>query len=478
MKKTYTLLTGLVLVFTSCNREFIELNPVSTVSTDVLYKTDKDFQDAVVGCYNVLQGQYQDFWQFSDLRSDDSRNEATAQAHLTRMDNFTLDYNEGILIGSWQRYYRLITRANTILTRIEGLDKAIITNKDRHVGEVRFLRALAYFDLVRIFGDVPMVTTLITTEEAYKLGRDKVDKIYDEVIIKDLLDAESKLPVSYTGANVGRATKGAARALLGRVYLTRKDFAKAEPKLAEVIPMGYALLKNYNDLFDYTKNEHHSEFIFDIEYEEGIGEGSNFTNAFIPNWVVASDFYGVKGPRGESSSPIEGLFAAYTATDLRKEISVAKGITDLTGKFIPLPTSGVQSFTKKYMTPVALGSDSRANWKVIRYADVLLMLAEALNENGKTTEALPYLNQVRSRAGLAAVSGGTKDETRERIYTERRLELHMEGHRWFDLVRTGRAFDVLKSAGMRPHMTLFPIPLAQVQLVNNRAIFPQNPGYE
>jgi len=242
--------------------------------------------------------------------------------------------------------------------------------------------------------------------------------------------------------------------------------------------MGYTLLKNYDDLFDYTKNEHHGEYIFDVEYEEGIGEGSNFTNNFIPNWVVASDFYGVKGPRGESSSPTKGLFAAYAPTDLRKEISVAKGITDKAGKFTPLPTSGVQSFTKKYMTPVATGSDSRANWKVIRYADVLLMLAEALNENGKTTEALTYLNQVRSRAGVPAFTGGTKDETRERIYTERRLELFMEGHRWFDLVRTRRAFDTLKGLNMRPHMTLFPIPLSQVQLVNNRSIFPQNPGYE
>lgn len=476
MKKIFLLLT--LLIGTSCDREFIELNPVSTVSTDILYKTDKDFQDAVVGCYNVLQGQYQDFWQFSDLRSDDARNEATAQGFLTRMDDFTLDYNEGVLISSWQRYYRLITRVNTILTRIEGLEKTVIPNKDRHVGEARFLRALAYFDLIRIFGDVPMIRTLITTEEAYTLGRDKVDKIYDEVIIKDLLDAEAKLPVSYTGANVGRATKGAARALLGRVYLNRKDFPKAEAKLAEVIPMGYALLRNYNDLFDYTKNEHHSEYIFDVEYEEGIGEGSNFTNLFIPNWVVASDFYGVKGPRGETGSPTEGLFAAYTATDLRKDISVAKGITDRTGKYIPLPTSGVQSFTKKYMTPVATGSDSRANWKVIRYADVLLMLAEALNENGKTTESLTYLNQVRSRAGVPVITAGTKEDIREKIYAERRLELFMEGHRWFDLVRTGRAYDTLKSFGMRPHMTLFPIPLAQVQLINDRAIFPQNPGYE
>lgn len=478
MKKTYTLLTLLILAATSCNREFIELNPVSTVSTDILYKTDKDFQDAVVGCYNVLQDQHGDFWQFGDLRGDDVRNESPSQAPLTRMDNFTLDYNEGILISSWQRYYRLITRANTILTRIEGLDQTVITNKDRHVGEARFLRALAYFDLVRIYGDVPMVTSLITTEAAYKLGRDKVDKIYDEVIIKDLLDAESKLPVSNTGANVGRATKGAAKALLGRVYLTRKEFTKAEAKLAEVLPMGYALLKNYNDLFDYTKNELHIEDVFDVEYEEGIGEGSPFTNQFVPNVAAFSDFYGVKGNRVESGASSEEFFALFTAADLRKDITIAKGITDKTGKYIPLPSAGVQTFSKKYMTAVAANNDSKANWKIIRYADVLLMLAESLNENGKTTEALTYLNQVRSRAGLPAISTGTKEDIRDKIYTERRLEFYLEGHRWFDLVRTGRAYEVLKSAGMRPHMTLFPILLAQVQLVNNRAIFPQNSGYE
>ncbi|MCY7351339.1 MAG: RagB/SusD family nutrient uptake outer membrane protein [Cytophagaceae bacterium] len=477
MKKT-TLFTLLVLLATSCKREFIELNPLSTVSTDVLYKTDKDFQDAVVGSYNVLQDQYRDFWQFGDLRGGDARNESAPQAPFTRMDNFTLDYNEVVLIASWQKYYRLITRVNTILARIESVDAAVIPGKNRHVGEARFLRAVAYFDLVRIYGDVPMITKLITTEEAYKLSRDRVDKIYDEVIIKDLPDAKSKLPATYSGADVGRATKGAAKALLGRVYLTRKDFVKAEAKLAEVIPMGYSLLKNYNELFDYTKNEHHSEYIFDVEYEEGIGEGSNFTNLFIPNATFISDFYGVKGDRVETASPTEGLFDAYPAADLRKEISVARGITDKTGKYIPLRTSGVQWFTKKYMTPVASTNDSRANWKIIRYADVLLMYAESLNENGKTTEALTYLNQVRNREGVPAFATGTKEETRERIYTERRLEFYLEGHRWFDLVRTGRAYETLKAAGMRPHMTLFPVPLTQIELINDRAIFPQNPGYE
>jgi hypothetical protein len=126
---------------------------------------------------------------------------------------------------------------------------------------------------------------------------------------------------------------------------------------------------------------------------------------------------------------------------------------------------------------VLTGNDSRANWKVIRYGDVLLMYAEALNENGKTTEALTILNQIRTRAGVPTYSGLTKDDTREKIYLERRLELSFEGSRWFDLVRTGRAFDTMKATGMLEYMNVFPVPLTQIQLINNPSLFPQNPGY-
>lgn len=290
------------------------------------------------------------------------------------------------------------------------------------------------------------------------------------------MDAETKLPIKYTGTDVGRATQGAAKALLGRVYLTRKDFVNAETKLREVTTLGYTLLKNYNDLFDYTKDEHHSEYIFDIEYEEGIGEGSIFTNRFSPLTPTVTSFYDISGTVNDMNFPTENLFAAFEPNDKRKEITAAKGITDQTGKFIPL-SAGRSSFTKKYMTQVKIGNDSKANWKVIRYADVLLMYAEALNENGKTNEALTYLNQVRERAGLSGYANLTPEETREKIYLERRLELSFEGHRWFDLVRTGRAYDTMKPFGMQPHMVLFPIPQSQVELINNRTIFPQNPGY-
>ena len=216
--------------------------------------------------------------------------------------------------------------------------------------------------------------------------------------------------------------------------------------------------------------------------------GSNFTNTFIPEFQFGgkplvdelAKIYGIlPGAQGGSAgNPVEALFAAFDPTDLRKDITVAKGIIGLNGTYIPLSTTGVTSFTKKYMGPLKANGDSKANWKVIRYADVLLMYAEVLNENGKTTEALTFLNQVRTRAGLKVLTNLTQNDTREKIYQERRFELYLEGHRWFDLVRTGRALSVMQTFGMKPYMTIFPIPLRQIELINNRTVFPQNPGYE
>lgn len=489
MKKKIISVIIASLFLAACRKSFIERNPISTVSTDALFKTDKDFQDAVVGIYNGLRAPYQYFWQFGDLRGDDTKHDPASGLELIRIDNFTMDNDDAVLRNAWRDYYNIIYRANTVLARIEKADTALVKNKAQHIGEAKFLRALAYFDLVRIFGDVPMVTTPITIEEGYKTGREKVAKIYDEVIIPDFMDAENKLPQNYTGTDVGRATKGAAKALLGRVYLTRKEFVKAEVKLKEVTQMGYALLKNFNDLFDYNKNEHHSEYIFDVEYlDGGLGLGSNFTNTFTLEFQFGgkalvdelSKIYGIlPGALGGSAgNPTAGLFAAFDSADLRKDITVAKGVVGLNGQYIPLSPTGVSSFTKKYMGPLKANGDSKANWKIIRYADVLLMYAEALNENGKTSEALGFLNQVRTRAGLKGFTNLSQNETREKIYQERRFELYLEGHRWFDLVRTGRALSVMQPFGMKPYMTLFPIPLRQIELINNRTIFPQNPGYE
>lgn len=488
MKKLISIISLVAILIMSCKKDFIEKEPISTISVDVLYKTDKDFQDAIIGIYNEFRGPYQSFWQFGDLRADDVQHDPASGLEQIRLDNFFTDNSDNLLASSWRSYYIIINRANVVLSKIETADVAIVKNKERHKAEAQFLRALAYFNLVRIFGNVPMLTTPITIEEAYKTGRDKEDKIYNELIIKDLLESENNLPVKYMGTEVGRATKGAAKALLGRVYLTRKDFVKAEAKLQEVTTLGYGLLNNFNDLFDYTKNEHHSEYIFDIEYiAGGFGLGSNLTNTFTLEFQFAGAplvnelfrrFRIPPGAGGSSGNPTASFMAAFDPKDLRKEITAVTGLTGPDGKFISLSPTGVSAFTMKYMAPIIANGDSPANWKVIRYADVLLMYAEALNENGKTNGALDNLNQVRKRAGLPGYSVLTQAEAREKIYLERRFELFLEGHRWFDLVRTGRAFSVMGPKGMKPYMTIFPIPLNQIELINDRSIFPQNPGYE
>lgn len=484
------LLACIVLGTVSCKKEFIQLSPESTVSIDVLYKTDKDFQDAVIGVYSNFRPQYLNFWRFGDLRADDTKFGLVSQLEDIRNDNFTSDNSDVVLAATWRNYYSIISRANKVLSNIENANPAVVVNKDRHKAEAEFLRALAYFDLVRIFGDVPLITKDLTIAEAYKTPREKVAAIYTNLIIKDLLDAEIKLPQKYTGTDIGRATKGAAKSLLGKVYLTLKDFPKAEAKLQEVTTLGYTLLGNFNDLWDYSKDEHHSEYIFDIEYEEGQGNlGSSFTGQFALDFQAAGGplvaelarRYNIpSGTGGDAGIPNQSIFDAFSISpgDKRQDTTAAKGLYGPTGVFIPISATGVTALSLKYMSKLAgSASDSKANWKVIRYGDVILMYAEALNENGKTDQALTYLNMIRKRAGVPVYAGLSKDDTREKVYLERRLELYLEGQRWFDLVRTGRALAVMAPYGMKDYMTVFPIPQAQIEIVNDAAILPQNKGY-
>jgi hypothetical protein len=467
----------------SCSKSFIEKNPVSSVTIDALYKTDKDYQDAIIGIYNALRNQYQNMWQFGDLRGDDVWIQVTNQPSSTGVDLFSLNSSDALLSNTWANYYIAINRANNVITRITDADPAVIKNKDRYLGEAKFLRALAYFDLVRIFGDVQMITNVPTVEETLATPRTPVATIYNEVIIKDLLDAGSKLPISYTGTDVGRATRGAAKAILGKVYLTVKDFPKAEAVLQELTaaPYTYALLPKFNDLFDYSKSEHHSEYIFDIEYMEGLGGlGSVFTRNSMPNVTALLNYYNIRGGFNESFSPTMQFVNAWQAGDERKDVTVqccGSWKNPTTGAVTTFGSTTSQSYTMKYITAVASQDDSRANWKVVRFADVLLMLAEAMNENGKTTQALVPINRVRTRAGLPSLSGLTQAQLRNAVAEERRFELAFEGHRWFDLVRTGKALEKLAPVGMKDYMTVFPVPLSQIQVMNNPAIFPQNPGY-
>jgi tetratricopeptide (TPR) repeat protein len=475
------LTASITFITVSCTNDFIDLIPTSTVSVDILYKTDKDFSDALTATYNSIQQQYNYFYLYGDMRGDDSWQEIYKNDSQSHFDLFTLTSSDGQISSTWQRYYQAIFRANTVLSKIEQVNEVDVPNKARYIGEARFIRALAYFDLVRIFGNVPAVTTPVNILEAYTIPREPVENIYTTIIIPDFQSSETALPSSYGGNDIGRPTQGAAKAILGRVYLTKGDFQNAEIKLKEVTSMGYSLLPDYADLFDYSKNEHHSEYIFDIEYEQGMGEGSRFTSMFLPNFVPMNDFWGIIGAGEEQNSPTQELIKLFDDNDLRKEITIGipGGFFDADSNFLTLPTNTCQTYTKKYICSVPARFDSRANWKVIRYADVLLMLAEAMNENGKTRDAISYLNQIRKRAGVSSYSDDmTQSETRDAIMLERRLELSFEGVRWFDLVRTGQAYNVMKDKGMQSYMTLFPLPLRQVQLINDPAILAQNPGYD
>lgn len=475
MKRKICLFAAASLML-SCNNDFIHLDPVSSVNIDVLYQTDKDFYDAFPPVYDVLQSIYNDFWMFGDLRADDAWQEVIKNDSRSYMDLFTTNSSDALIQTQWQLHYRGIYRANVILERIADKD---IPNKNRYIAEASFLRALLYFNVVRIWGDVPIVTKPLTVEEAYNQRREPVSKVY-ELILSDLQTAEAGLPNSYGGSDVGKPTAGAAKALLGRVMLTIGDFQRAESKLAEVTQMGYALLPDYNDLWKYD-NEHHSEYIFDIEYEEGMDEGTSLANRFMPNSLEFLRFYNmVSTEGGECNSPTQELINLFEDHDTRKLVTVGTrgGFYDANGTFRALPGNTSQTYTMKYMVEFKNQNDAKCNWKVIRYGDVLLMYAEALNENNKTDQAIGYLNQIRARAGVSPYPlGMSQADTREAIIKERRLELSFEGVRWFDLVRWNRAYETMSSYGMREFMTVFPLPLSQVDLINDPTIFPQNPGY-
>jgi len=479
MKKLISMVAmTFMLILMSCQKDFINLQPTDTVGVSALYTTDSDFNDAVNGCYAGFQAAYNTWWMYGDMRGDDSYDELIKSDSY--FDLFTLDVNDGNVATSWSNWYIIISRVNEVLFRLEDKDVAVIPNKDRYIAEAKFIRALTYFNLVRIFGDVPMLTVPVSSTEAHAIPREPVANIYNKIIIPDLLEAETKLPAKYTGLNVGKATQGAAKTLLGHVYLTLKDFAKAETKFQEVTTLGYALLPNYNDLFNYSKDEHHSEYIFDIEYiTGGFGLGSSWTNHFCPKDIPTLAFYKLTTGDGSNNPPF-ALFDLFPAGDLRKDITCANGFTDANGVYHKLlPNSNdVQTYTRKYIFATESAAfDGPANWKVYRYADVLLMYAEALNENGKTAEAITNLNKVHTRAGLTALSSLTQAQTRDAIVLERRLELSFEGHRWFDLVRTGKALSVMAPNGMKDYMTIWPVPQTQINLYNNKTIFWQNPGY-
>lgn len=465
----------IIILTTGCSEDFLDLNPPSSPNANAVYKTEADFQQAVIGIYDRMQAVYNNLWQFTELRADNADHLWTGYDAIQRVDQYRMDPADGVLNGMWLNLYNTIERANTTLLYLEDADSQALRNSNRHEGEAKFLRGLAYFHLAQIWGDVPVILDPIGPEEAFDTPQQSQSTVFEQAI-SDFSDAADLLPADYPAGEIGRATSGAAKSMLGKTYLAVDNFSAAEPVLADVMDMGYELLPDFDDVFDHM-NEHHAEYIFDIEYEPDLsGEGSIFTNRFIPNNPELRDHFSIGGGSQETLSPTAEFMSLYEIGDNRRAITADTGFVQSSGEFFKTN----HSFTSKYITPVLAENDSRANWKVTRFADVILMYAEALNENGKTEEAIEELNRIRVRADASSYPATlSQAEVRDAISLERRLELAFEGHRWYDLVRTGKAIEVLtaKEYNIQPHMTLFAKPQQQLDVVNDPQVFSQNQGY-
>jgi len=472
----------LSLMLSACSQKFLDLNPISAGATDTFYKTADDIRNALNGAYGSLQagGVFGNSYVFGDVASDNTVPPASGSVtDQDEFDRFYIRTTNPFLSGRWNDSYAAIARFNTILDKVGGvtMDETL---KGRYVAEVKFLRALVYFNLVRTFGDVPLVLKPITNpEEGYAYSRTPKAEVYAQ-IEKDLSEAQTVLPVSYPASDLGRVTVGAAKALLGKVYLTEKKYPETVAKLKEVIDLGvYDILPNYADVFR-VNNKNNKESVFDVQYKSGgSNEGNSWPNSFAPensgNAVIA--FGG-----GGNNQPTVDLINAYEPGDKRKDASLATSYVNASGQTIPY------NFVKKYYDTPATNGDNGNNIPVIRYADVLLMYAEALNEVGYQAngEAFTYLNRIRNRAGLpskTATDIPDQPAFRLAMEQERRVEFAFEGQRWYDLVRTDRAIPVLNGKKSQIRLVnpltennlVVPIPQSQIDI--NRNVIQQNPGY-
>jgi hypothetical protein len=462
----------------SCKKSFLEREPISNMPSSAFYKSDADMQIALKSAYASLQlaGQYGDAnWQVGEVRSDNTYNwEGGGSFPDAELDQFKQSSSNSILNAMWLDTYSGILLCNIVLDRIVTVSMNDDIKK-QFTAEALFLRSLMYFNLVRTFGDVPLVLKeTVSVQEGYTQGRDAVGKVYDQVI-SDLTVAAEDLPVLFTGLNVGRATRGAANALLGKVLLTYGKHELSASILNEVIRSGtYHLLPDYADLWK-TTNANNEESLFEVQYKKGgTGTGSGYTNFFAPRG--SESIVSRTGFAYGKNLPTADLVAAFEIGDIRKNASLAETYTR-NNQVIYDP------YTVKYKDIPFAERDADNNWVVLRYADVLLMYAEAQNEinGGPDNEAYNSINLVRQRAGLDPLTEGMgKADFAMALEHERQVELAFEGHRWFDLVRTGRALQVMNThfhglITLKPYQLLFPVPQRQINI--NPTIIFQNEGY-
>jgi len=472
----------------SCKK--LDENPSSIIVASQFYKTASDASSAVNAVYSTLNsdpaGDFPLYGrQLNLLTENASDNQVYSPSNtnpdVRAMGTVTYISSNSRVQKVWQQLYYGINRANIAIDNIPSVQMDT-TIRARLVRESKFIRGLLYFNLVRLYGAVPLILHNPTTIDPTKLlvGRTPVDSIYLQ-IVSDLKEATS-LPKSYSGTDLGRATGGAAHTLLAKVYLTRQDWTNALAQLNIVINggYGYALFTNYYDAFQKaTKNG--KEHIFSAQFETNLGAvGSeqylslSFTSFNTQTWPIDVP--------ADSS-----VYKLFSATDTRRAVTFYSSVYNAaTGQTVVFNNPYVPYFNKFVdysLTPLTTQAQSGINYPVLRYADVLLMYAEAQNElnGGPTSDAYTAINQVRARANVPDLTADLSQAAfRDSLFLERRKEFIQEGHRWFDLVRQGGTVlvDALhtnpaKSAASSKN-TLFPIPLVEIQL---NPKLTQNPGY-
>lgn len=456
MKKIIIILGLLGFITTSCDDE-LTIFPEDSLSVPTFFQTEEDFTQAINATYAPLRDIYNQEKPFmTEMASDNTyfaRNTAFGATENNQdLADHSLITDGGITAnGNVTNFYRdtydIIARANQILVTIDDaeIDAAVKANIK---GQSLFLRAFAYFDLVQLYGQVPMHLEPVVDREGAALPLSSEDVLYAQIIA----DAQAAIPLlpPKSVQEAGRVTSGAARTLLANVHIVLEQWAQAETLLKAVVNSNeYALMPNYEDAFSgNSSNKNNMESVFEVQYREGAeGVQGNFMYQFLPRPIEADEvalLFGTPDAQpinGQGNNiPTPDIIEAYEDGDLREDASIQYILTRES-----FWNDGIYPIIKKYVEPHAQHNNMGVNFPVYRYSEVLLFLAEALEEQGKAGEALPLLNQVRTRAGLGAHTGDLGDA----IFRERRVELAFENKRWFDLVRKGIAIQVMTEFGQR-----------------------------
>lgn len=486
MTRLYTILLITGVLAASCNK--LDESPSSLITASQFYKTQSDAVAAVSAVYSALNtdaaGDFPMYGRNLNLLTGNASDDQVFSPSNTNTDVRALGTATYVATNdrvkkNWQQHYFAISRANIAIDNIPAIDFDT-TIRARLVREAKFIRGLLYFNIVRFWGDAPLILHDPSSIDvsAQKVKRSPKDSVYAQIIAD--LTAATLLPKTYTGANIGRATSGAAHALLAKVYVTRREWSKALTEINEVINggYGYALFEKYLDVFQQaTKNG--KEHIFSVQFGTNLGAKNSTQSLSSGNF---SSFNTAVYP---GDIPADStLFQLFAATDVRRDVTFLTRIYNAaTGNYVTFSPARFAKFIDYSLTPLSNQAQSGINFPVIRYADVLLLKAEVLNElnDGPTADAYAAINAVRARANVAGLTTGLNQaDFRDSVFLERRKEFIQEGMRWFDLSRRGGSYlyDALKKlpakTGAALKDTLFPIPQAEIDINGELT---NNPGW-